>query len=162
MLVDFQKKPIPICQKLGIKFEQPISVILFTTRQPLTTPTNKNNTKELYESPHDFFYQSRSRQTTMETTAVQETMPATEMMPATETMPTTETTTETVPALMVMPTTRIHRHEDATPSGDTPPNWMPKVMSPEMGRAGVGSGDGDPVLNPNPNLNFNPNPISNP
>ena len=89
----------------------------------------------------------------METTAVQETMPATEMMPA------IETTTETIPALMVTPTTRIRRHEDATPSGDTPPNRMPKVMSPEMGRAGVGSGDGDSVftLNPNPNLNLNPN-----
>ena len=83
----------------------------------------------------------------METTAVQETMPA------------TEKTTETIPALMVTPTTQIRRHEDATPSSDTPPNRMPKVMSPEMGRAGVGSGDGDPVftLNPNPNLNLNPN-----
>ena len=88
----------------------------------------------------------------METTAVQETMPATEMMPA------TETTTEAILALMVTLTTRIRRHEDATPYGDTPPSRMPKVMSPEMGRAGFGSGDGDPVftLNPNPNLNLNP------
>ncbi len=87
-----------------------------------------------------------------------------ETMPATRTMPATETTTGTIPALMMMtPTTRIRRREDATPFGDTPPNRVPRVMSPEEGGDGVGSGAGDPVstLNPNPNLNPNSNPNPN-
>ena len=67
-------------------------------------------------------------------------------------------TTATEMTEMVTPgkASRIRPREESSPTGDTPPPRMTRVLSPEERRISVGSGD------VRPQFTLNPNPIPNP